>query len=572
MRRFVYTLLLTITGLFSPFVGAEEHGAIGNGDRKLVLTVDETLVAVGEDVNFTAMLMPKEKDVTIIFKRLDTGAEIGRDDTDGAGKAERPNFSQDKPIIIEFQAETEDGLMSNKVTVEWVECAIRATIPSTPCLSSRSPRKGIKIPPREFVSKETSKNFAAGKSLVLIEGSTKAIDLEGINAFDTPAWVVKRDVQSADSPEGDNPGLRMAPFPAQELSITSKAKMAALSLDAVGSFSVVHFDDKDADGKFDDEKEPGCYLNVIVVRVQLSSKQTVKTETRASQQSATPTAQAGTILLDGKRSTELFRVIRIRNGGTTLNTVGILMQAQVDIIGGGKGGRRGVDRVVLGWLNNLLRLNIQGTYAGKKLVVARMSEVDIDPSRTDFSITDAYLKQFPAIRPPVNAATPLLDTTRDDPGTGGSTIFLKNTFETDKNDLTLGQQRKVFAVDSPNVFLPLRHPKFTGNRLEVITYELDFQAWLVAFAGNNKAEPSEPGASLYVTVQQVPWNTVANFDIAWPDGDPPNNDPKVTAKAQNTIATGKIVNHSPAIPLEKVNAESCPPSVKQRTGIFDATK
>jgi len=548
--------------------------AIGNGEKKLILTVDENLVAVGDDVDFTAMLMPKEKDKTIIFKRLDTNVEIGRDDTDGQGKAERPDFSQNQPIIIKFQAETTDGLKSNTVTVEWVDCAIRATVPSTPCLSPRSPRKGKAVAAREFVSKENGKTFDAGKSLVLIEGSANAVELEGIGEFAKSAWVVRRDTQTAANPDGDDARLRMAPFPAQDLSITSKAmgEKATLGLNAVGSFSVIYFDDKDGDGEFDDGTEPGCFLNLIVVRIQLSSTQTVQSEVLPMQQSAKP-SPPGLILVDGVNPTELRRIILIQNGGNSLETVGILLQAEVDIFGGGKDGRRGVDRVVVGWLNNLLRQEIQGTYAGNKLVKGTISDVDLSPPRTDFAVTDDYLKKFPPIKPPLKTANPLLDTSRDNPGTGGATVFLRFSMETEKTDLTpLGQQRRILGPDSPNVMLPLRHPKFTANRLEAIKYELDFQAWLVAFAGSNQAEPSEPGSSLYATVQQVPWNTVANFTLTWPDGGPPNNDPTVTAKAGNTIKLGTIKPHAPAKPLADVKAESCLPSLAQRALIFDATK
>src|SRR5207244_2564642 len=124
---------------------------------------------------------------------------------------------------------------------------------STTCKTVRAPNAG-NPPDRTYLSTECSAVWTPGHSIVLVYNSVGSIPLQalgGATGFKTPRWAVIRN-------PADNAALKAAPYPNQDLSLSSATGLTTnLSLDAVGSFSVVCYDDTNGNGQFD-AGEPCC--------------------------------------------------------------------------------------------------------------------------------------------------------------------------------------------------------------------------------------------------------------------------------------------------------------------------
>ncbi len=122
------------------------------------------------------------------------------------------------------------------------DISITAMIPYTPVKTERT--KTLPDPmSREFDSNQTEPSWTAGNAILLLERAADKIQL--VAQTTTPIkWEVFRS-------SADNKALRASPYPAVLVpTLTPNGNTATLALDAVGSFSVVAFVDKDGSGLF----------------------------------------------------------------------------------------------------------------------------------------------------------------------------------------------------------------------------------------------------------------------------------------------------------------------------------
>ena len=436
------------------------------------------------------------------------------------------------------------------VTVLKVD-SVSATIPATPCQTMRVPNTA-NPQPRDYVSTEDSASWAAGDSIILIEHSTQSINLQGsVNPSGTPVrWEVRRN-------PNDNAALKAAPFPVRdELSLSTQVGLTTtLSLDAVGSFSAICYVDINGNNQYDDQTDCGKFMNVVVARVGLHQDQSV----------ARPNLQQNfvansPVLVDGQAV--VATLFAVGNGQWAWGNAGAEFRTSLDVVGGGADGRLGVDRVYSGWCNNVgPQHTITGTYENNHSSVRLLSNTDSTHQGVVDYITIA--NNLPQALNPVLAGNhPLLDTGRQNPGTGGATACLSSSTDTrqGRQNLALGERRVTEAMDSPGNATMVVHPKFPPSRLTAFTYDVGFRAYCVLWTGTQNGAPQEPGANLYSVANEIPWNIMAQFTLTWGQGGALT----VQAGANNTIALGNAAAHDPVVAMESLSGEVCTPTVLSR--------
>jgi hypothetical protein len=431
---------------------------------------------------------------------------------------------------------------------------LKADIPSTPEVQKRKSRTGgtdNNPVPRHTLTlaggatvNDYDHDFNTNVPLVLIEGSVKASDKIKLSVKIAPAaaaplvsWSILRD-RRAVAPQGDADAIVKLPGNSDDPGLVQDAAKkleATLTANAVGSFHLQPFIDNNHSGKneFDDDKgnridrEPYICMNIVLVRVQgaqnlTKTKDDTKTSTGASSRDIVTTNNnyfgTGPLVVPRRVNTGDF--------GNASNNNAIKMRAIVRVIGGGHNGKRGLDQVFSGWLNNELN--------------AATSPV----AGSGEDVTHTFQKRLPAPNPSartrcfwkMNGAEvkgPMLDSgafgAANTEGTGGNTCTSTNSTGNDcpvvKKDHKsgIGQNWDVSNVDSPGGGILLEHPADTAiapatNRRTVrnFKFNIDFRCALIFWTNRDKVSGpvDKPACRLYSTVSTNSWTIrlESNFD------------------------------------------------------------
>lgn len=375
-----------------------------------------------------------------------------------------------------------------KVTVASVD-KIAVTIKATPALTARA---GAVAPADHlFDCVETAEAFPADKSLVLMRGDFQAVQMVAtVRPPDTPvAWAVTRapDDAATVGGAGDLPALAVD---------GANPTQAALTPGARGSFFVRCFTDCQGNGRF----EPSSAFRLVptvLVDVVLQADNTL-----------TSTA--------GFNATVVAPNVRIQTGSFNIDAVragtadaAIYMNCMVDLVSGGGDGRRLLDCVFAGWINNLRSTIRSGEYAGNhvsQIVLATNLAAANGPNNT-FRPGDAA---------PIPPAFPILDTGRNPHGTGGETATLTRSRSqpADRTDLAVGQRWRVEAVDSPGGGQGLTHAFFPGA-LNRVHHEDNFTAFLAFWTnrGKSPAANADPANRVYGVMQSFQWQVLGEWTV-----------------------------------------------------------
>jgi hypothetical protein len=314
---------------------------------------------------------------------------------------------------------------------------------------------------------------------------------------------------------------------------------AKLGTNQRGSFQVLAYIDSNGNGQRDND-ETGVTLPTLLVHTTFNRSLSV--------------ANSGNInYVRSANPMGTWTGSAVTTGQFTINTpanAGVYLAAEVDFIGGGADGRRGVDRVFGGWVNNeTADEDIVGSYQNMHVVTSIFAT-----NRAAATGNFAGPMFLPGDPAPVLQAAPLLDTGRASPGTGGNSSTLSTSRVGTTTNLALGQRKLIETVDSPGQPYPIDHPGFAGNRLTQARFNLDFGAFLTLWS--NVTAVITPSGNVadrtYVVIHEQPWTIRATFNI-----DATGNG---TAVGTPAIALGAATTRNPVVPVTSTTAIMVPPT------------
>jgi hypothetical protein len=369
-----------------------------------------------------------------------------------------------------------------KLTVVEIK-KIKVTIKGTPGIP---PGNAAQTAPADHTLESTLKaeSFPPANSLILMRAAIQDVALE--MEFAPPgipiAWDVKR------APD-DAAALKKRRRPTVAMKPLDHSK-ATLHPNATGSFFVRAFADCSGAGTFHKDDD-FILLPLVLVEASL-----------VRDNSATHTAHIGNPTVGGGSlglSTGSFNI-------GSPNTEAIHMNCTADVLSGGPDGRRLLDRVFAGWINNeSANENIRATYAGGHLRFTIFSTTKGSGPNGEFRPGDAA----PAIVSP-----PLLDTGRGSPGTGGDTATLTRSRIKTKTNRPLGQRWIVESIDSPGDGAPLTHAAH-GTHITNFHFELHFQAFLSFWTnrGGTSGATGDPADRVYSVLRSYNWDMLGDWNI-----------------------------------------------------------
>lgn len=444
-----------------------------------------------------------------------------------------------------------EGDLARATVVEFRR--VRATVTQTPPNTARLGNGPVADVSFEHGAAPAASDYdvssAANAPLVLLEGSTTAaapvrLDVDVAPAGVSVRWDAHRDDRAL--PDGDHPDVvTLSPRAAPTLTPDGADPLrATLAADAVGTFHVRPYVDCNGSGRYEHgvDLEPCTVLNVALVRARLSRDRSAAHNTLV----AAPGAGG----------------IGVRSGAFNINapaTEAMHMLAEVDLLGGGGDGRRGVDQVFAGWVNNETRNeNIVGTFVDRTVapaVTLRMRSVFATNAASATGAAAAGRAFLPGDPAPALLAPPLLDTGRPGAGSGGDTATLTRSRVKSRTPLAAGERLVVESVDSPGDGDGPTHPARPAARLETFHFELDFQASLCLWVNRARASGAtgDPCDRLYVVALEVPWRMLGEWSVNPATG-------AVTVVVAPAVTKGAAVTHSPAVPVAQTAVEVRPPT------------
>jgi hypothetical protein len=308
---------------------------------------------------------------------------------------------------------------------------------------------------------------------------------------------------------------------------------ATLSINERGSFQVLAFIDQNGNGKRDND-ETGVTLPAILVQATLVQNLSVG---RSGNITFTAGANPGI-------STGTFDIANPANAGAYL-------AAEVSFVGGGGDGRRGVDRVFGGWVNNETQAeDVRATYENNHTIFSVFATNAA--SATGNFAGPLFLPGDPA---PVIRAAPLLDTGRPAPGTGGDSSTLTRSRIGTTTNLPLGQRKLIETVDSPGQPYPGVHPGFPGRRITQARFNLFFGGFLTLWTNVSGAigPTGDVADRTYAVILEQPWTISATYNINVATG-------AGTAVGTPAITMGAPTTRNPVVPVTATSAVMVPPT------------
>ena len=388
---------------------------------------------------------------------------------------------------------------------------LKADIPSTPANINRlgnSPvnRCDLVVGGGALSANDFDESYATNKPLPLVENCIRnadrinlSVEIEPAAAKDDVSWSIRRHKGGT----GDHADI-IALKGNDDVTIAQdggdKLKAAMLA-DNVGSFRLRPFIDCNGSGKYDDaddggtriDREPFILMNLVLIRVKGFNNLSV----------ANSAAGSPGIVKDG-----LGRPQSV-NGGDFAGTGNdaVHMKATARVIGGGQDGKRGLDMLFTGWVNN-----------------ERNCPTSPGPNGWGEDVTHSFQKGPPPPNPVkrtrcfwrgggVEITGPMLDSGYAGQGTGGDsctgTAGANGGTVTKTDDPSgIGQRWEAENPDSPGGGILLAHPTDAAARLRNFKFNIDFRCDMVFWTNRDGVSgPSNaPASRLYSSVQTNTWN------------------------------------------------------------------
>ena len=549
----------------------------------------ETELEISQDEFQRSSILDYWIEGAIVSKELrDTGFQLGIRRNDSFGNS----------------VEEYDGDRISMTVVRFSR--LTAEIPSTQPLARHNAAQGYTaIPPSKYergtdisvISADFDDNFRTGSYLALVNGSlpqSTPIKLEVNIAPDKVpvSWSIQRERRPAHRDDPKIITLSVNPVPSLMID-SSNHLQATLATDAVGSFHIFPFVDCNENDKFEynDEsgeridREPFIIMNLVLIRVGGS----VVSKEGATNSSNSSVVQPKNIRIYPKNPTNRA-IVNFYSGKITRSDPGpaaIHCKGIIVVVGGGIDGRRGLEQLFAGWINNMIDSRTSTFYYKtdtdfkiQRMVYASNRElksdkinvfVDAVPLNRDDKIEYLPKEPTPVIFPILDTAT--FGKSVDDEGTGGNrAVGLEGTENPGppifkdypvkqnnpqmgilKTDLPLGQTWEVHMWDAPALGCSPEHYVYQDYKLGHFTYLTRFRSDLCFWTNMDPVPPSaEPrprpimgspppapiaSCCLYSSVQTNKW--VIEFQIKF---DPKTGNGTVTKPGTITLETDREPN------------------------------
>ena len=269
-----------------------------------------------------------------------------------------PGFTSSVKITAQFVFDNPYSLSPNypydevRVSAGGSVLSIVAQIPTTPAMTptrngTTNPNPTTRAwPSRQYQppGKQATGSWTSGDAIVLIQGSATSIPLVATRDpnFFSVRWTVQRNT-TGDAAGGDNAD-NAAPAslgPASNLTVTPDdptGQTAHLSLDSIGSFSVICYIDTAGTGVFDPSVDSAKYWNVIVAQVTF--------DPGSDASDANPADDAQRVVVSGGNAN-----LYIGSSGPGVLPA-ISLEATTTIVCAGANGQLGANRLHVGWCQN----------------------------------------------------------------------------------------------------------------------------------------------------------------------------------------------------------------------------
>lgn len=413
-------------------------------------------------------------------------------------------------------------LATCKVTVVDLR-SIVVRIPATPALTPRNLPADNRPQDQEFNpgAPEALRDldFDANPPLVLLAGSASPLRPPQVIVRLQPS-VAKYASLLLERAADDHPNLRAAyaePTPLEVSQIGpinpdgTEDVTCSLPTDAVGSFHI--------------RVSVGgtClavlnYVGVEAVAVKQPGQSKPKTGIVAGFAAQAQTLQEGKLLAhtgqvpfpDPQHST----LGQLRNHACTRHV------GRIRLTGGGPDGKRGLDRVFAGWVQNKTAGRIEADYTDfhtGNVHTARGQMVSNQQAAEPLWDRDRGFTATTAAAPvPLAQPAPLLDTGRT-PNGGMTATLGSRKLERDNTPL-FGQELVAVAVDSPGTEFPCRHRSHADALLTEARYDLTFIAYLCAWTDMSGRDAGDgAGDRLYGVVGRFQWQVEGTWSVTWPN-------------------------------------------------------
>ncbi|MBN2532392.1 MAG: hypothetical protein JXB88_05845 [Spirochaetales bacterium] len=404
-----------------------------------------------------------------------------------------------------------------------LKAVIKSTEANTPRLGN-SPvlDHDLHIASGALSATEFDVNINVNEPLPLIEGSILHTNPVELSVVVEPAgvgvpvlWAIKRDRRPA--PDGDAAGIislagnQEAPTITQDGADPLKATCIA---DAVGTFHICPYIDCNGSGDLDFtdntgqriDREPHIIMNYLLFRIKGRQNNSLARPANHTINPANPTTATG---------------VGISAGGFANGAgAGVHSKADVEVTGGGSDGKRGLDYLFGGWINNLTNMNVRMNYViPGPPAVNHFMEFQCYNHGTGIIGPTMPSAILPApLHPVAFLALPVLDVSPfGNEGEGGNRavgteggIGPPGGIVKIANPAGIGEIWTIEMWDSPGAGAPAHHsnPAYAGTVLESFVYNLGFRVDLCFWTNRSKVAghmPDDPACRVYSSVQTNTW-------------------------------------------------------------------
>lgn len=436
-----------------------------------------------------------------------------------------------------------------------VKLDLEVSVPVTPHKTKRLKHMGVtdyNMPERTTHFARHGKDWDANPPLVLLHGSV--IDDPGLGDVERDALAAPiKLIATSDLPGGGTLKARVrrasddsgavkgaSPNDVPTFDRADKTNMKLLT-DAVGSFRVHVFVDDDDSGTLDGTKVSVC-LNLVLVKARLVEDRTVVT----SEHCKCKRSGNDIVMRTHGYSKESFGYVD-DDPDKEGDKVPLHLKVIVELIGGGADGKRGLDKVYGGWVNNITKDETGARY-GKALNVQCESAVmylhQTGPGTYDVPV-------------PFGEDEPVLDKAGFGRGGGGKACLSTS----EPRALLLSKALPGVATGCRAVVQALDAPSTGWDRFHIVTPALpivqlwihvEFVAYLCLWTSDEGYDRGR-GSGLYGVLQSVKWRVKGKYDAN-------------SKKAKHTVTPLTVTIRATTTPAALVPACSTNVEVRNPTG------
>ena len=432
--------------------------------------------------------------------------------------------------------------------------SLTATVPSTPPKTSqidpvtlalnnwsapadRSFTSMAQAPASGAMSFDPATAFAAPNALVLFQNGASAVAL---STSVTPGVMYDGTQLPIHYGVVQNPGEIQA-LGAHVPTVSGTGTAGTLSTNTYGSFQVVAYVDATGAGSWQ-AGDAGVTMPLVLVNAQPGQNRSVA---QPANLRAWINATAG--------------CIQVRSGRFHGYDSAIVLDCDAYLVGGGADGQLGLDRVFLGWANNMTASNTWvGTYG------PAVSTIPMVPmsNPTDASGSFEVPEFLPGDAAPAVLTYPLLDSGRPIAGTqrdgGADVTFSKSAEVAAASPLGYGQKAVVTAVDGPSWVFQWTHPAH-GTTITQASYDFEATVRLVGWTNVVAGQAPTPtnnnstGFRTFSVIYEIPWYVSGTWNVT--------AGPALAPLGVPTTAFGQVGTRVPAAPAASTNIEVRPPTI-----------